>query len=69
MPLIDTIEAVRTFDAPSVNSGSASGTVNSRPVTLVLNFSSKCFSAISPRDANLAPPALVNRASAGPCSS
>jgi hypothetical protein len=47
--LIEAIEPVRITDAPSVNSGSAFCTVNSRPRTLVFKVLSKCSSVISPR--------------------
>ena len=61
------VEPLMMMEAPSRSSGRAFWTVNSTPLTLVLNVSSKCFSVMVPRAANSAVPALaktMSRASA-----
>ena len=67
--MIETIEAFRMIDPPSVNSGKAFWTVKSSPLTLMPNSRSKCSSVISPSGANFPPPALANRTSTRPCAS
>lgn len=63
VPVIETIDAFRTIDAPLCRNGNAFCTVNSNPLTFTLNCLSKCSSVICPSGANSPVPAFAKSTS------
>src|SRR5882724_5073254 len=66
VPLTLATEPLRMIEPPSFSSGKAFCTVNSVPLTLMLNSLSKCSSVTAPKGTNSPTPALAKAISIRP---